>query len=114
MATGHIRRMAAVNHERTFSGVSRLMYACTYTFIHSHRQAFFAFARIVWQPCELSVPDRGGRQPYYAVEPVVGLWGILWKFKKSSRTWSGTRATSTHAKVACETMSHSWPTHALF
>jgi hypothetical protein len=41
MAKGHIRRMAAVNHERTFSGVSRLMYACIYTFIHSHRQAFF-------------------------------------------------------------------------
>ena len=41
MATGHIRRMAAANHERTFSGVSRLMYACMYTFIHSHRQAFF-------------------------------------------------------------------------
>jgi len=41
MATGHIRRMAAANHERTFSGVSRLMYACTYTFIHSLRQAFF-------------------------------------------------------------------------
>jgi prephenate dehydrogenase len=41
MAKGHIRRMAAVNHERTFSAVSCLMYACIYTFIHSHRQAFF-------------------------------------------------------------------------
>jgi hypothetical protein len=41
MATGHIRRMAAVNHERTFAVVSRLMYACIYTFIHSHRQAVF-------------------------------------------------------------------------
>jgi hypothetical protein len=41
MATGHIRRMDAANHERTFSGVSRLIYACIYTFIHSHRQAFF-------------------------------------------------------------------------
>jgi hypothetical protein len=34
-----------------------------------------------------------GGNPIMPFESVVGLWGILWKFKKSFRTLNGTRAT---------------------
>lgn len=96
MAAGHIRRMAAVNHDRTFSGVSRLMYACTYTFIHSHCPGILLpspgssrdpSGNLVSSVCQIAA----GGNP--TVEPVVGLWEVLWKFKKSSRALSGTRGT---------------------
>ncbi len=42
MATGHIRRIAPINQDRTSSGVSRLMYACHNTFIHRACQELFS------------------------------------------------------------------------
>jgi hypothetical protein len=46
MATGHIRRIAPINQDRTRSGVSRFMDACKHTFIHLTCQAVFRFPQL--------------------------------------------------------------------
>lgn len=43
MATGHIRRIAPINQDRTRSGVSRVMYPCKYTLAHRTGQTLFCF-----------------------------------------------------------------------
>jgi hypothetical protein len=45
MATGHICRIAPINQDRTSSGVSRLMYTCQNTFIHSGLSSTFDASR---------------------------------------------------------------------
>ena len=86
MATGHIRRIAPVNQDRTRSGVSRLMHACYNTFVQKACQTLFGFRRFVAEP---GVPDRSRREEFDDLAPVVGLSGVPWTSNRITSFYIG-------------------------
>jgi len=109
MATGHIRRIAPINQDRTRSGVSRFMNACKYTFIHQTCQAVFSVSAVDAQvkvgrnePCPCgrgknSKDAAESQEPRGEPQPALHERGRL-QFKAAPP----------------EAMPHSRPTHALF